>query len=182
VPVDATILVSKNGGRYRVQSSSLPALWMITSELCTRLNEHWSRNTGGGDEKDAEADDTPLLITYTEPLPLQDFYNAIDQHFERRLELRSALSDLNDCAHQFRIIEKRLLVRFKDRNPAPLSQLDSLMHETYRQLLDLSNRVVALRQRLASRLARSDSGAPLPARRGELDHARRVAFARGPVG
>ena len=34
-------------------------------------------------------------------------------------------------------------MRFKDRNPAPLSQLDSLMHETYRQLLDLSNRVEA---------------------------------------
>ena len=30
-------------------------------------------------------------------------------------------------AGQFRLIQKRLLVRFKDRNPAPLKDLDSLL-------------------------------------------------------
>lgn len=48
---------------------------------------------------------------------------------------------LNQRSHQLRIIQKRLLVRFKDRNPAPLNQLDTLFHETYSQLLNLSTQM-----------------------------------------
>jgi len=58
-------------------------------------------------------------------------------------------SDLNDRAHQFRIIQKRLLLRFKDRNPSPLNQLDTIMNGTYSQLVDLSNAVDALKRDLS---------------------------------
>jgi hypothetical protein len=36
------------------------------------------------------------------------------------------------------MVEKRLLVRYKDRNPTPMGGLDSLMKETYAKLLALS--------------------------------------------
>jgi hypothetical protein len=36
------------------------------------------------------------------------------------------------------MVEKRLLVRYKDRNPTPLSGLDALMRETYNKLLAIS--------------------------------------------
>jgi hypothetical protein len=51
------------------------------------------------------------------------------------------VSELNDRAHQFRLIEKRLLVRFKDRNPAPLNNLDVLLNSTHEQLITLGTRV-----------------------------------------
>ncbi|ETV90279.1 hypothetical protein H310_14908, partial [Aphanomyces invadans] len=35
--VDVTILVSKNAGRYRIQSTELDALWMVSNELVDRL-------------------------------------------------------------------------------------------------------------------------------------------------
>jgi Bardet-Biedl syndrome 9 protein len=71
-----------------------------------------------------------------------------------RRNLLKASSELNDRAHQFRLIEKRLLVRFKDRNPAPLSNLDLLLRSTHNQLMDLGNKVC--------------SGAPFPATHGKF--------------
>jgi hypothetical protein len=58
-----------------------------------------------------------------------------------RQNLLRAASELNDRAHQFRVIEKRLLVRFKDRNPAPLNNLDVLLQNTHEQLIVLGNKV-----------------------------------------
>lgn len=83
--VDVSILVSKNAGtnnyyrihqrymflgRYRIQSNELEALWLITDELCYRLQN------GPNIEN--------LEITYTEPLPLADFFESIDHHFSVR--------------------------------------------------------------------------------------------------
>jgi Bardet-Biedl syndrome 9 protein len=40
---DATILVSKNAGRYRIQSStSFEAMWLITQDLTERLTSRFA--------------------------------------------------------------------------------------------------------------------------------------------
>jgi hypothetical protein len=41
-------------------------------------------------------------------------------------------------AHQFRSVQKRLLVKFKDKNPQPLQHLDLLLDDTCQQLNALS--------------------------------------------
>ena len=41
---------------------------------------------------------------------------------------------LTQRAAQFRSIQKRLLTRFKDKTPAPLQNLDTLLEGTYRQV------------------------------------------------
>ena len=38
-------------------------------------------------------------------------------------------------AQQFRAIQRRLLTRFKDKTPAPLANLDTLLDGTYRQVI-----------------------------------------------
>jgi Bardet-Biedl syndrome 9 protein len=45
--------------------------------------------------------------------------------FQQQLSERSA---------QFRSIERRLLTRFKDKTPTPLTNLDTLLEATYRQV------------------------------------------------
>ncbi|GMH86005.1 hypothetical protein TL16_g10406 [Triparma laevis f. inornata] len=133
VPFNATVLLSKTSGRYRVQSHSMPSLWFISQCLCSRLTAYFENSEGAN---------SGLELNYNEPhLPLQDFYNAIDQHFWWRLKLAENLSAQNDCAQQFRTIQKRLLLRFKDRNAVPLQQLDVLLAETYHKLLELSKEV-----------------------------------------
>ena len=41
------------------------------------------------------------------------------------------LKDLEQKSIQFRTIQKRLLNRFKDKNPSPLNNLDFLLNHTY---------------------------------------------------
>ena len=48
---------------------------------------------------------------------------------------------LEERASQFRAIQRRLLTRFKDKTPAPLANLDTLLDGTYRQLLALADAV-----------------------------------------
>ena len=64
--------------------------------------------------------------------------------------LAARKSQLNDSAAQFRTIEKRLLVRFKDRNAVPLQQLDVVMAETYHRLMQLANEVEAAQVQLST--------------------------------
>ena len=44
---------------------------------------------------------------------------------------------------QFRSIERRLLSRFKDKTPSPLTNLDTLLEGTYRQILNVTEAVEA---------------------------------------
>ena len=82
--------------------------------------------------------DTISLVKCTDPLPLEQYFNTITAHFQTRQRIALLSAQLNDAAHQYRMVEKRLLVRYKDRNPTPLSGLDSLMKETYDRLIALS--------------------------------------------
>jgi len=45
---------------------------------------------------------------------------------------------LEKVAHQFRVVQKRLLARYKDKNPAPLQYLDAIFQGTYAEILQLS--------------------------------------------
>merc|ERR1712039_791424 len=40
-------------------------------------------------------------------------------------------TELADRTQQYRVVQKRLLVRFKDRNPSPLNHLDYLLSHTF---------------------------------------------------
>ncbi|KAE9037122.1 hypothetical protein PR003_g6298 [Phytophthora rubi] len=156
--VEATILVSKNAGRYRIQSNELEALWMVSQELVTRLRAFFDSRGQHSEAKgsDAGASTSVLEVFYQEPLPLADFFGAIDAHFALRKEKLELAAQLNDRAHQFRVIQKRLLVRYKDRSPAAVNFLDVLLHGTYDQLISLSHAmetVEAKLKRAANRLS-----------------------------
>jgi hypothetical protein len=66
-------------GRYRLQSSSFEALWLIAEELCRRLKVYFAGDTGEGEG--------PFEVKFEETLPLQDFFMLIDAHFNVRLAL-----------------------------------------------------------------------------------------------
>ena len=75
----------------------------------------------------------------TSPHPLTarafDFFDLIDEHLRARHGVHDLTVALNDRAHQFRVIQKRLLVRYRDRNAAPLAHMDSLLEGTYNQVM-----------------------------------------------
>lgn len=154
--LDATVLVSKNAGRYRIQSSSFEGLHMLTDELVRRLQLYFASSVPGMPEAEE-----PFSVLFAEPLPLQEYFELIDEHLRCRHALAELYEDLANRGTQFRVVEKRLLVRLKDRNPAPLQNLELLIQGTYRQILELSGAVDTAQQQLRFHAYRLSSGTRL---------------------
>ena len=131
-----SILVSKQAGRYRVQSDNFSSLTLISNELEKRLVK-----TLGRSRAQKSAEDLPPLVSFSEPLPLDIFFVAVAEHFNARAEINNLLAQLNDLAHQFRMIQKRLLVRYKDRNPSALGGLGTLLHESYLKIIEMGDKI-----------------------------------------
>jgi len=85
----------------------------------------------------------------------------VDDHLRCRIELARLQDELAKRAHQFRVIEKRLLVRLKDRNPAPLQNLELLFEGTYQQLLGLADATEHAQQELTFHGTRLAAGTRL---------------------
>lgn len=135
-----TVLSSKTSQRYRLQSDNLPALWLLTDEIEKRLkNIH----------------KTDLQCSYNASLPMHEYFSEIEVMFHKRSKLANLLVSISNCFHhffksfwvlflqselsnrtaQFRSIERRLLARFRDKTPTPLTNLDTLLEGTYRQIV-----------------------------------------------
>ncbi|NWI09047.1 PTHB1 protein, partial [Crypturellus soui] len=123
-----TLLASKTSQRYRIQSDQLEDLWLITKELTLRLEEHFKKQNC----KD-------FTCTFSGSIPLQEYFELIDRHFELRLNAEKLKEMLSERAVQFRAIERRLLTRFKDKTPAPLQHLDTLLEGTFREVIALAD-------------------------------------------
>ncbi|XP_025235500.1 protein PTHB1 isoform X13 [Theropithecus gelada] len=125
-----TLLASKTSQRYRIQSEQFEDLWLITNELILRLQEYF--------EKQGVKD---FACFFSGSMPLQEYFELIDHHFELRINGEKLEELLSERAVQFRAIQRRLLARFKDKTPAPLQHLDTLLDGTYKQVIALADAV-----------------------------------------
>ena len=132
---DCTIILSKNSGRYRVQAGSFEALYLLAAALVERLTQHFASAPSAAGEDDFQ-------LGYSEPLeePLAAYFDVIKGHFDARQALKATHQELERSAGQMRVVEKRLLVRFKDRNPAPLKDLDTLLQVSFDAIVALSEK------------------------------------------
>lgn len=141
---EATVLVSKSACRFCVQASEFASLWVLAQELTLRLAEYFEAQENG------QAGEDPFQITYQDSLPLHDYFALMDDHFTFRKHLEELRSDLADRTQQYRVIQKRLLVRFKDRNPSPLNHLDQLLGLTFEQTVQLTEAIDDVERALRS--------------------------------
>ncbi|XP_077895996.1 protein PTHB1 isoform X3 [Ictidomys tridecemlineatus] len=125
-----TLLASKTSQRYRIQSEQFEDLWLITNELILRLQKYF--------EKQGIKD---FASSFSGSIPLQEYFELIDHHFELRINGEKLEELLSERAVQFRAIQRRLLTRFKDKTPAPLQHLDVLLDGTYKQVIALADAV-----------------------------------------
>ncbi|KEG07352.1 Bardet-Biedl syndrome 9 [Trypanosoma grayi] len=116
---DATLLVSKNASRFRLQASTMEALWLLADELQQRLYTYY-----GSD----------VQLSIPDSLPLENYYRVIDTHLAVRKELLEAQEALSQAAQMFRAVQKRLLVAFREHNPAPVGMMDVLFDESFNNL------------------------------------------------
>lgn len=120
---DVTLLLSRKGGRIRVQTGALESVWSVLEELIQRL------------QKLADSKDQKLTISLRDDLPLNDYLQLIEERYGKLMEIRSAESNLEMLSNQFRVIQKRLLTRYKNKNPTPLNEMDILLKETYQSII-----------------------------------------------
>nr|XP_015212539.1 PREDICTED: protein PTHB1 isoform X2 [Lepisosteus oculatus] len=123
-----TLLASKTSQRYRIQSEAFEDLWLVTKDLVRRFEKHFAKH-GIRDYR----------CSFTGPIPLLEYFETVDRHFELRVNAEKYQDLLAERAVQFRAIQRRLLTRFKDKTPAPLQNLDTLMEGTYRQVVALAD-------------------------------------------
>ncbi|XP_041650448.1 protein PTHB1 [Cheilinus undulatus] len=122
-----TVVASKTSQRYRIQSDSFEDIWLVLKELVQRFDKHFHK-LGVKDFKKS----------FSGPLPLQDYFLSVDKHFQLRVSAQQYQDLLSERAVQFRAIQRRLLTRFKDKTPAPLQNLDTLLDATYSQVMALA--------------------------------------------
>ena len=77
--MDVTVLVSKSSNRYRLQSNDFHCMWLILSTLTKRLVQYFQGARGPDGEPTADFE-----ITLGQPLPLEDYFGAIDNHLSMR--------------------------------------------------------------------------------------------------
>ncbi|KAJ8290864.1 hypothetical protein GJAV_G00018490 [Gymnothorax javanicus] len=145
-----TVLASKTSQRYRIQSESFEDMWLVANELVQRFDQHFAKQ-GVNDFRNS----------FSGPLPLSEYFLIVDHHFELRLGAEKYQNLLSERAVQFRAIQRRLLTRFKDKTPAPLQNLDTLMEGTYRQVISLADAAEENRVKLCQAFARLRSATHL---------------------
>ncbi|DBA69081.1 TPA: hypothetical protein ACH3X2_013241 [Trebouxia sp. C0005] len=150
-----TILVSKSAGRYRIQSDSFEAMWLIVQELCLRLTKFFS--TAESSEQEHAGSQEDFAITFKEPVPLEELWASIEKHWQARQAVAASQAALSDQAQQQRAVQKRLLMRFKDWQPGSLAHLELLLAETFDRLMDLGSQLE--QQQVEVEAARSQLGA-----------------------
>ena len=92
--VITSILISKNAGRYRVQCSHFEGQWYIMKELVERLGELFEGMSGNDS----------LVISFEDPVPLNELFATIERHFELRQQIEKGTKLLEDRTYQFRVV------------------------------------------------------------------------------
>jgi Bardet-Biedl syndrome 9 protein len=114
---------------------------LLTGVLGVRLEKFHNaadaktRGAGGSEKKEAFA------VAFTEPLPFHDLFLLLDAHFEERKRMAELHATVEKAATQFRVVQKRLLVRMKDKKPTLIPLPYKLMADTHARLLELGGAV-----------------------------------------
>mmetsp|Transcript_9744 Transcript_9744/g.17769 ORF Transcript_9744/g.17769 Transcript_9744/m.17769 type:complete len:906 (+) Transcript_9744:236-2953(+) len=141
---DVTIRLSKTKTKFRIQSGTFESLWLVTNQFVRRLVSYCSRSQkseGKGASGTEQGDYGGLQLTFPDPLPLKDFFRVLDAHFDIRIQIMTLEYALEAAAHQFRTVQKRLVARYKTKNPSPLLDLDLLLHDSFMRLNTLSDKM-----------------------------------------
>ena len=75
-------------------------------------------------------------------------HKLLDEHEAVKEKLQGAENTLEQSSGLYRAIQKRLLLRFKDKNPAPLNNLDLVLNSTYQKIISIANEIEHMQNEL----------------------------------
>lgn len=117
-----TISTSTNSTKqkFKIQSNSFESLAFISNELIRRLMRNDIKFDISKFEKDF--------------IPLNQLFTLIDKHLDARFRVKILKESLSSNAIHFRSIQKRMLIKLKDRNPTLLNNLDLLIKASHNRV------------------------------------------------
>ena len=130
---DVTIIVSKNAGRYRIQTNNMEAILFITNQLVRRLNEHFEYQ---------------IECSIEDPINFQNYINVINDHFNLYQKKKHDLKELEKYTILYTNIQKSLLNKYQQKNPPQLYSLDFLLKQVYKQINIQSEKIEELNNKI----------------------------------
>eukprot|EP00210_Caulerpa_lentillifera_P005723 g5472.t1 len=149
-----TIIVSKSGGRYRVQSDSIEAMPLLINELETRLKLHQSSS-----QSDKEL--SSLVIHFKDALPLEEYFLSVQEYITTREEFIETEKNLENQIVLYRATQKRLITKYKDPKPGNIEPLCFLLQKTLDKIMSSSEGIDDIRSRLSVTSTRLTSATDL---------------------
>lgn len=116
---EVTVIVSKNAGRYRIQSSHYEALMFITHQIIIRLNEYYQYEVSCYIEDD---------------LNIEFYFPIVENHFKFFGVKKMKNEELEKYTSLYTVIQKSLLNKYKEKNPPNLNNLDFLLKNVYKSV------------------------------------------------
>ena len=95
---DVTIIISKAGGRYRIQSSHYESLLFITQVIFNKLSEIYSYD---------------IEIFIEDDMSIKDYFNIIETHFNLMEKRKNQNAELEKYSNLYTIVQKNLLNKYK---------------------------------------------------------------------
>ncbi|XP_066154098.1 protein PTHB1 [Euwallacea fornicatus] len=120
-----TVLLAKSTEKFRLQSDSLTILSVLVELLACRLR--------------SSAID--CKISLASQLPTTEIFNYANDHFATKQKVKDLQSHLSQLNAQFRLIQKRLIAKYRAKNPISLKSLELLLNDTYADILDVADKL-----------------------------------------
>ncbi|ORX79560.1 hypothetical protein BCR32DRAFT_294364 [Anaeromyces robustus] len=133
--MNATINGSTRRGRYRISSNYLEAIYLLLIDLKKRI-EKISSNYITED----------LVISYQESFEFNDYIPYFDDIIEKQIKFNALSDTLINKTLQYKVIQKKLLLHYKDKIPVSLVGLRNLLDRTYASIHTISGDIINLKK------------------------------------
>ncbi|XP_026758108.2 protein PTHB1 isoform X2 [Galleria mellonella] len=135
-----TVTLKSSGEQYSIEADDFPEIASILDYFIFKLMDHFAR-MGISDFRFYIKCDKEFIKQIT-----HKFLKSIEAHAKERIKLKTFEDDLNVLQKQFTLIQKRLLVQYGSLPPGDCDQLEFLMKDTHKRLVDSVHEIIICRE------------------------------------
>ncbi|KAM3963566.1 Bardet-Biedl syndrome 9 [Aphomia sociella] len=135
-----TVTLKSSGEQYLIEADDFTEIASILDYFLYKLMDHYAR---------MGINDFRFYIKCVKEFIKQlthAFLKSIESHAKERIKLKSFEDDLNILQRQFTVIQKRLLVQYGSLPPGDCDQLEFLMKDTHKRLVNLVQEIIESRE------------------------------------
>jgi hypothetical protein len=79
-----------------------------------------------------------------------DFFIPVENHFKSQISKKNLNIELEKYSSLYTIVQKSLLMKFKEKNPPKLNNLDFLLKNIYKSINTITDKIINLNSEIKS--------------------------------